>query len=155
MSKIGDKIKCSFYCPPMGIGRISGRLRRTHAEPMRFETEDGAVIEDVTIPPTDVTPVPAPWWALWRRKTKWQVAACEAAKLVDGLYVKVELPIEPVDINLIRLEAVAAEMRDCPTTFLRGGETWVGNDTVFPECHVPLGGVAESVTATGTLTRVS
>jgi hypothetical protein len=143
-----DPIPISFKCPPMAITGSGLTLRMTAAEPMLFVANFPAtdvVIDDVMIPETPVKPKP-------HHPLHWQVAQCEAEKAIDGLYVKVTLWKEDVDIHVLGGYAIAQPVPNCPVVFMNGGDVYDGLVN-FPECRVPLGGLAAAVTATGTMTK--
>lgn len=83
----------TLHCPRMKIDRVSGRLRRTHAEPMLGRLVVGGsslMIPDITIPPTEVDKV-GPF--------KWRVRPCQGSYTSQSgpvRFVVVSLPEEPV-----------------------------------------------------------
>lgn len=139
------EVKVEFYCPAMKIFTVGRRLRRTDEEPMRFTAylpAGNLVIENVTIPPTDVHPVR---WPL-----HWMVDACQADNGDNvGNYVRCFLPEEPTRVYLLRGYSVAEEMIASVELLLADGS--VGKGTViFPDCKVPFStSTAEPVTAHG------
>jgi hypothetical protein len=140
----------SLYCPPMPINKISGKLHRTAAEPMRatITWDDGSttVIENVIIPITEVD-----------RKglLRWAVKPC-IGKDVNN-YVIVELPEEAVVFEIQAMTMVAIKIEAKVTINIPGKGKWTGV-VEFPDCPTdilvsPM--MAAAVTAEGPITQAA
>lgn len=141
--------RISFYCPPMHVGLISRKLRRTDVEHMVASITgiDGhpiITVQNVIIPQTYVRMVG--WNPL-----NWMVDACVGTDIQGQIVVK--LPQEPVVVRPLRGYSVAKQI-EAPVTFIFEGKLYSGS-VVFPDCKASLfTGVAESVTAVGTIELV-
>ena len=138
--------KISLYCPPMKVSLISGKLRRTDAEPMVaaiFDDLGGQMvaIDNVVIPETYVRRVG--WNPL-----NWMVDAC-VGKDEDGL-IAVGLPVEPVRVYPLRGYSIAQQIEAPVSLWFQGKNYW--GSVIFPDCKASLWtGIAEAVTARGTI----
>ena len=141
----------SLACPPMPSYKVSGKLRRTAAEPMTATVtlEDGTIIvvPNVTIPQTDVDRA-----VLF--PPRWTVRACVGESALNRFpHLRVELPAEDCVFEWMAMTMVALPI-DAAATFVDvDGSVWKGT-VAFPICHVdvltnPM--QAEAVTATGVL----
>lgn len=145
-----ETVKVELYCPPMKIFRKSMTLRRTDVEPMTLTIRAlGVEIGGVVIPETDVRPV-----FLW--PLRWEVAACVGENAPSiAVYVRCELPPEPVHVFPLQKRAVAkAIWADLFVHVAADGREGRGR-VRFPDCRAKLGrdfALAEEVTARGTLT---
>ncbi len=143
------KAAVSIYAPAMLVRPLNRKLRRTAAEPMvatiTFEDGSTLVIDPVTIPETDVHRLGL---------LHWQVDACSGMGTDDkGNSLVVNLPVEPVLFSLQDFAMVAQAIPATVTLTLDNGDVWSG-EVVFPDCASNLiTGVAESVTAEGTIER--
>lgn len=132
----------------MKVRRVGLGLRRTAVEPMtcdiQFADHTGLLIRNVNIPETDVHR---------QYLFHWLVDACVGSGQDEGgNRVEVRLPAEPVVLDLTDLCMVAKEITAPVTVTLADGSVGLGS-VVFPDCRTDLlTGIAESVTATGTIT---
>ena len=141
------KVTVSLYCPPMVVKRVGPLLYRTAAEPMvaRLGLPDGTtrIISNVVIPPTNVHehPLRFPHIAT--------VDACKGIGAIAGASIVVSLPEEPVDFEAWHLVAKKITAPIVLVLVVGDGVFTGEGSVVFPDCKIPFGGLAESVTAIG------